>query len=113
MTLQEKLMAALPIVSCDNCGACCMSMMFPPFDEEDGAIELPSQIEEELISAIEAGRNQVPGASRIGLPCFWLDTETRRCKHYEFRPGICRRFEPGNNICIKDRAIHGISDRGS
>ena len=24
------------------------------------------------------------------LPCYWLDEETMLCKHYEFRPGICR-----------------------
>lgn len=32
-------------------------------------------------------------------PCAWLDPETNRCKHYEFRPIVCRVWEPGGRGC--------------
>jgi hypothetical protein len=40
------------------------------------------------------------GAGRDGLPCLWLDLETRRCRHYEWRPDVCRLFEVGCGPCL-------------
>ena len=32
-------------------------------------------------------------------PCVWLDQETMRCKHYAYRPTICREFQVGSDAC--------------
>jgi Fe-S-cluster containining protein len=32
-------------------------------------------------------------------PCSWLDLETRRCKHHDHRPRVCRDFKTGSNAC--------------
>ena len=39
-------------------------------------------------------------------PCFWLDMETRRCKHHEHRPRICRDFETGSPQCLEWRTYY-------
>jgi Fe-S-cluster containining protein len=36
-------------------------------------------------------------------PCIWFDQETRRCKHYEYRPELCRDFEVGEEDCLRVR----------
>jgi len=36
--------------------------------------------------------------------CFWFDMESRKCKHHEFRPRVCRDFEVGSEPCIEWRA---------
>ena len=37
-------------------------------------------------------------------PCFWMDRETRKCRHYEQRPEVCRQFELGGEDCLAMRA---------
>jgi Fe-S-cluster containining protein len=32
-------------------------------------------------------------------PCYWFDMETRRCRHHEHRPKVCRDFETGSQQC--------------
>jgi Fe-S-cluster containining protein len=41
-------------------------------------------------------------------PCLWLDRETGRCRHYEYRPEVCRDFEPGSEECRKFRSRFGL-----
>jgi len=33
-----------------------------------------------------------PARSARRLPCFWLDLDSRRCRHYPFRPKVCREY---------------------
>lgn len=51
--------------------------------------------------AVEAIRTRPVGD---GLPCCWLDPETKRCRWHEHRPQICRDFEPGSQACAGWRA---------
>jgi Fe-S-cluster containining protein len=44
-------------------------------------------------AAYESNRHSVSG------PCVGLDVTSRRCRHYEFRPDICRTFETGGKWC--------------
>lgn len=39
------------------------------------------------------------------IPCLWLDEDTKRCKHYEHRPEVCRDsvMVPGNGPCLSTR----------
>lgn len=100
-----------PGQTCDGCGACCMHMGVPPFDEFDGAIDdqdieyqrLPDELKREIDEAWDKGTTWF-----VNKPCIWLDLETRKCRHYEHRPLVCERFEPGNPICIEDRQLLGI-----
>ena len=56
---------------------------------------LPSQLREEWLQFVE--NYQRDGA--LDGPCFWLDLETRKCKHHEYRPQVCRDFETGSDAC--------------
>ena len=119
----------LPVVSCEGCGACCMHMGTPPgyswFFPSDGrelgewAAEsddwpvfraMPEGLRRELAEYYAAAR-RLPIEDREELyysPCIWLDLETRRCRHYEHRPSICREFEVGGRWCRGHRKDHGI-----
>ncbi len=44
----------------------------------------------------------------LGEPCIWLDLETRQCRHYDYRPQMCRDFEIGNPHCLRLRESQGI-----
>jgi Fe-S-cluster containining protein len=40
--------------------------------------------------------------------CLWLDRETGRCRHHEYRPDTCRDFEPGSEECGDARSRYGL-----
>ena len=42
-------------------------------------------------------------------PCTWFDMQTKKCKHYDLRPPICRDFEAGSRFCMEHRERFGIS----
>ena len=104
--LEEDRNRATDIPSCDGCGACCMKIGVPPFDESEGTLDredldfqvLPLELAAEVEQAFSRGAE-----SFVGKPCIWFDSESRRCKHYEWRPVLCLEFEPGNPICLEDR----------
>jgi Fe-S-cluster containining protein len=48
------------------------------------------------------------GKSRGDSACLWLDMETRRCRHYEWRPNCCRDFLLGDGACLSWRKQFGI-----
>lgn len=85
----------LPILDCSGCGACCFTQCSPPF-EADELNELPRGVrrafEQGMIRRDETGYPDE-------VPCFWLDTTTRRCQHYDHRPAICREFEIDSPEC--------------
>lgn len=98
------------IPSCENCGACCMGMGFPPFgvadwDAEDSEYQA---LQEDLRHELDRIWDDRGIRSFAGSACCWFDPATRRCKHYEHRPAVCRDFEPGNLICLEDRALRGV-----
>ncbi len=98
---------------CRKCGKCCEMLGCPPFLqqlEEQGVhgvnecpvdyLDMPEDIPAELrweyqgyVAMVRAGR----AIDRSGekLPCFWWDAETKSCKHYQYRPRICRDFYCG------------------
>jgi uncharacterized protein len=114
----------LPIIeSCDGCGACCMHMGSPPAfgiffpragheitlgarDREDYQIikAMPSTLRDELHAYYHSGVDR--GAEN--LPCLWLDLDTKKCRHYEHRPTICRNFEMSSEHCHGHRQTRGI-----
>lgn len=54
------------------------------------------------IAAVRAGRAIDRVSER--LPCFWWDVQKKSCKHYPYRPRVCRLF-----YCTKARK--GIGER--
>jgi len=75
-------------------------MRTPPFDPDEG--EFPP-----AWAAVEISEAQ--RAPPDGSPCIWYDTTTRRCKHYEHRPAICRNYDPGEVSCNRQRREIGLS----
>lgn len=116
-------------VSCENCGACCEHMGTPPgyvmFVPPDGVemyegykrspdykrwLSIPDAVKAELQAYYKAVRSgEIPDRTAgDDTPCLWL-TEDKKCKHYEYRPSICRGYaeggviEPGDIYCLNHR----------
>jgi uncharacterized protein len=105
----------MPILNCDNCGACCFEQGSPPgylmfLDPvPPWAAEIPADDEDRLRFArlpaeAKAVLQLYAEAILAGIadgdgPCVWLDEETNRCRWYAHRPQICRDFEPGSEGC--------------
>jgi Fe-S-cluster containining protein len=101
------------------------AIFFPPERVAPGLVErlageemvslwasVPDEAKRELAdyyAALHAGRT----ADRVReeLPCLWLDPQTRRCRHYEHRPVVCRDFEVGGEECLAHREARGIGRR--
>lgn len=102
---------------CVGCGACCLHIGLPPFEVPNPDLgPIPRQpartwheqaIEQDLLDtelflmmpaelrAEHARMVQEIESDPQGSPCAWLDLETKKCKHYEWRPAVCRDWEPG------------------
>lgn len=114
------------VVSCEGCGACCMSAGLPPgafrllalgFAPEysqslpDASIwggmseELREELRVEFRREQEQARRATAGRSS---PCLWFDRVPGRCMHYEHRPTVCRDFPVGGHLCLMERAYRGV-----
>lgn len=96
-----------------GCGTCCQQMGCPPFTPkptseggrvEDGClIDIVDEPEGFPIELLIEYRNYIKGVmagtvpNRMArrLPCFWLNREARTCRHYRFRPEVCRGYDCG------------------
>lgn len=90
---------ALPVVSCDGCGACCESCPVPPYSMA-ALLQAPVHIRRLVAAAISAAE---PGDA-----CIAFDARTRRCTIYEHRPSDCRDFRVGGEPCLAARKEAGI-----
>lgn len=104
-------MTGLPIAqpSPKRCGKCCMQVGRPPFaiqvsphvPPESVVLkpnELPKNIPDALVQEVQQYildviHQKTPDRMTARLPCSWLDLETMLCRHYEFRPKLCREFD--------------------
>ena len=104
--MSRRTRVSLPTVdSCDGCGACCMHMGYPSYQEgndrqppEEPWISLPDSLRHELLSFVAT--YQEPPEGQLDGPCIWFDIETRRCKHHEHRPNVCRDFKINSEDCL-------------
>ena len=98
--------ATLPTVSdCEGCGVCCLHMGYPTYIRESDTgpgepawQDLPANLKQELLRDIE--RYEPPAAGQLDGPCTWFDQQTRRCKHHQHRPQVCRDFQVGSRNCL-------------
>lgn len=95
--------------SCDGCGLCCEGIGSPVLlyasrpEWEARHPFRPAGLPDELIREIDT---QFAGLVRGQEPqerCLWFDLETRRCRHYEWRPQFCRDYELGGTACLNLR----------
>jgi Fe-S-cluster containining protein len=97
----------LPI-ACDGCGACCETQGLPPGYSAPALIHhLPPPLRNQLL--VELAIERRTRVRREGVPCLWFDQDTRRCRHYEHRPPVCRRFEAGGDGCNQWRRGAGYA----
>ena len=107
----------LPVIeSCEGCGACCMVVTRPPFyhvfeDMGEAAWDRLERERPDLIDELHADyqARQESGGPFYGTPCVWFDTETRRCRHYDYRPLACQMFEIGDEDCRDARRRAGVA----
>jgi uncharacterized protein len=106
----------LPVIdSCDGCGACCLVVTEPPFyrvfgEEGEEAWERLKQERPDIFAELRADyqARQADGGPFYGTPCLWFDAQTRKCRHYEFRPLACQQFEIDGIDCHDARRRAGI-----
>ena len=91
----------LPIIdNCDDCGACCQHVGHPMwFRDEQEWIDLPAEMKGEHIRYLAS----IAGSDDYGEPCYWLDEATKKCKHHDLRPAVCKDFEIGGDDCRRIR----------
>ena len=97
-------------IACEGCGVCCERVGYPPFligmSQADARFALLEQAFPQL--ADEVRQAAAERRRENGLSCVWLDPETKRCRHYDLRPRICRDFELGSPKCLELRWLKGI-----
>jgi Fe-S-cluster containining protein len=104
----------LPTVTdCGQCGVCCTEQAGLPISWYLGAYPLGDKgtLPGALLAEMEAtlAEWQAGFFPPDHSPCVWYDAATRRCRHYEHRPQICRDFEVGGEGCLRWRA-RGAAD---
>lgn len=103
--------------SCAGCGLCCEGNGSPvvlyasrpewqtehPFRPPGLPVELIREIDEHFAGLY---RGQEPPER-----CLWFDAESRRCRHYEWRPQVCRDYELGGTACLTLRRAIAVTQR--
>ena len=90
----------MPVLTCAGCSACCEEQGLPPGYLVPARLRfLPEALRDELERHFEEEAATGWTRHERGLPCIWLDGETKRCTHYELRPDRCRDFLVGGDGC--------------
>lgn len=89
--------------SCEGCGACCLSQESPPgylmiMSLGDDMAMTDDDLKRFHAMPVEAMQELREYRLRLmngqGHPnkmvCLWFDEQTRKCKHYDLRPDVCR-----------------------
>jgi Fe-S-cluster containining protein len=103
--------------SCAGCGLCCEGIGSPVLLYASGPRIIephpfrPSGLPLELIEEIDAHFLGLARGQEAQERCLWFDTDTRRCKHYEWRPQVCRDYELGGRACLAQRRPFVGDDR--
>lgn len=108
------LEAATDPLSCAGCGQCCRGIGSPVLLYATrpgwGAEHpyRPADLPAELIAELD---HHFAGLTRGQEPqdqCLWFDPATLGCRHYEFRPRLCRDYELGGRACLQRRRETGV-----
>ena len=106
---QENAPLPLPVLApavadCGGCGVCCLEQSVPPFLDDIDFV--PRELLAEVLEVLKHEDERTAQK----LPCSWFDTQTRKCKHHEHRPNICREYETGGELCLEIREKYGVSN---
>lgn len=67
---------------------------------------MPDDLRDKILADMDAN----PTRESDQLPCTWYNLETKRCRHHEYRPTICRDFETGSDGCLNYRDFYGVGN---
>lgn len=83
---------------CENCGECCRHVGCPPFLPGDTDFDdLPPNLRADVLAS-----RRRPASDR---ECDWFDPQTKRCRHYDLRPILCREFGVDSKACQATRKL--------
>ena len=100
------------MITCDDCGLCCLHMAVPPYDEEEREIlrEANPEVYRDLLAVDRTRKLQLAVVGTDFVPCGFLEPLTRRCIHHDHSPDVCYRFEVGGQLCRAYRKDAGFVD---
>ena len=117
-------MAKQQLVSCQHCGACCVTQSSPPgyvilMLRGDGSWPVEADVTRfrnlprDAMEVLDDYARELKGDYNVSdeRTCCWLDLPSRRCRWYEHRPQICREMKRGGKSCLAWRRSH-VSVRG-
>ena len=84
---------------CNGCGACCLHMAVPPYDDDE-LLGMPDIVRDEMVGVRKTRSIQFAIYGTDYIPCGFFNPITRQCRHYENRPAVCRAYEAGSDSCI-------------
>lgn len=109
---------ALPILgappSCEGCGACCEGIGSPVLlyasrpTYGSSHPYRPADLPAELIDEIDLHFSGLCRGQEPQERCLWFDPASRGCRHYEYRPQICRDYELAGRACLARRRAVGL-----
>lgn len=95
--------------SCESCGLCCEGIGSPIVvyasrgsRSADPALR-PADLPTELLAEIDEHFSGLHRGQEPQEACLWFDRAERRCRHYEWRPQVCRDYELGGDECLARR----------
>lgn len=103
---------SLPILgptSCEGCGQCCLGIgspivLYVSRREANGPHPFrPADLPMALINEIDAHFSGLVRGQEPQEQCLWYDSASRRCRHHEYRPQLCRDYELGGRACLSLR----------
>ncbi|MCG6154546.1 YkgJ family cysteine cluster protein [Rubinisphaera margarita] len=92
--------------TCDSCGLCCEGIGSPVLIYQTHRNHIgphpfrPEGLPQPLINEIDETFGGLYRGQEPQERCLWFDPERRRCRHYEWRPQICRDYELGGTACL-------------
>jgi len=101
--------------NCEGCGLCCEGIgspvaMYTYRTSYSGPyLYRPKNLPEELAREID---HYFAGLKRGEEPvdhCLWFDVETRKCKHHQWRPQVCRNYQVGCESCLNERRPYVVT----
>lgn len=118
MESPERQFDQLRPKSCEGCGLCCLGIgspvllyqSWPAWDDHHPY--RPEGLPAPLINEIDSHFSGLFRGQEPQDQCLWYDPETRGCKHYEWRPLLCRDYELAGRECLELRRPFVEDSRG-
>lgn len=105
----DKAMQLLPLVpeNCDGCGLCCQGVGSPVLVYQtdrrwSGPHPFrPAGLPEELVQEIDEHFQGLMRGQEPQESCLWYDNHQKKCRHYAWRPAVCKGFELAGEECLR------------